>query len=389
MTVFRGYMIIMKRNLGFMFLYTGIFLFIMLMISGFSSRESFSDSMYQSSRLRIAVIDEDESIFSRGIIQCLSRNNDVTTEITDRNALAEELYYEKLDYVLCIPENAEALLFQGGTALEVTKRPGDGMYRGLYADMQIDTWLNTYRTYRSMGLNEEQAADKAAAIMEREAQVELRDVSGHGKEIALYHFYYRYLPYVLLYTLCYVIPLVMNNFNRKDIERRINSSGISAFRQGVQGILALAVLCGVFYLLLMILPLILYGRELLQDAHLGYYILNSACMTLAASSIAYLIGNLVKNTMAINGIANVTALGMSFLCGVFVDMNILATGVKAAAHFLPVYWYEAANITLYEFGTLTPEQSGEVWLGFGILLAMSIACLTVALIIRRNRVNKD
>lgn len=389
MTVFKGYLIIIKRNLGYIILYMGIFLTIMMMMFEFRSQESGSDSMYQSTPLSIAVIDQEESIFSNGLIQCLSRKHDVSTETIDQSVLAESLYYEELDYVLQIPEKAEELILDGMSALDVTKRPGDGMYSGLYADMEIDTYLNTYRTYRNLGLEAEEAVEKTLKVMEEEVQVELRDANGHGgEETALYHLYYRFLPFPLLYALGYVISYVLNNFNRKEMERRINSSGVSAFQQGMQGILAISLMCVVLYLFLMLLPLGLYGKELLQDAHLGYYMLNSACIVLVAASIAYLLGNVVKNELVINGIVNIIALGMCFLCGTFVDMDIMGKGVKAAARFLPVYWYENANILLYEFRTLTPEQSGEVWLGFGIQIAVSLACLTIALLIRKKRVNE-
>lgn len=388
MTVFKGYLKIIKRNLGYMGLYLGIFLSIMLMMYGFSSNGSISNSMYQSSRLAIAVIDEADSTFSKGLIQCLSRKHDVITEATDRDALAEELYYEELDYVLQIPAEAERLVMEGKEAMEITKRPGDGMYRGLYADMEIDTYLNTYCTYRRIGLDEKEAVEKALHVMEQEASVEIRNAAGHGGEIALYHFYYRYLPFPLMYALCYVISYVLNNFNRREVERRINSSGVSAFQQGLQGILALGLMCIACYLVLMILPIGMYGRELLKDAHLGYYMLNSACMVLVAASIAYLVGNAVKKEMAVNGITNIVTLGMCFLCGTFVDMDIMAKGVKTAAQFLPVYWYENANKLLYEFSALTQEQLQEVWLGFGIQLAVSLVCLSIALLIRRKRVSE-
>ncbi|MDE7367156.1 MAG: ABC transporter permease [Lachnospiraceae bacterium] len=389
MTVFKGYMKIIKRNLGYMALYLGVFLSIMLMMYGFSSQGNTSGSVYQSTRLTIAVIDQEKSVFSKGLIQCLSRKHDVITETVDRELLAEKLYYEDLDYMLQIPEEAESQIMEGKAVMEVTKRPGDGMYRGLYADMEVDTYLNTYCTYRRIGLDEETAVEKTLYVMEQEAQVEIRNAAGHGTETALYHYYYRYLPFPLLYALCYVVSYVLNNFNRKEIERRINSSGVSVFRQGLQGILALGLLCAATYLFLMILPIGLYGRELLKDVHLGYYIMNSACMVLVAASIAYLVGNVVKDSMAVNGLTNVIALGMCFLCGTFVDLDIMSKGVKTAAQFFPVYWYENANILLYEFSTLTSEQSQEVWLGFGIQIAVSLVCMSVALIIRRKRVSED
>lgn len=386
MTVFKGYMTIIKRNLGFMFMYMGIFLTIQFLVQGMAGDSA--ETMYQASSLKIAVIDEDNSFISQGIIQVLSQRNEVMTDITDPKVLVEEMHYEALDYVLQIPPNAGELLLEEGATLNVTKNPEAGGYSGIYADMQIDTFLNIYRVYRNTGADEEMAVKKALSVMEETTQVELRDSASHREGGVFYHFYYRFLPFVLISTFCYVLALGLRSFNQKNIERRMNSSGISSFRQSIQGAFALFLFCGGFYLLLMIIPFILYGSELIQDKHFGYYILNSGCLALVSASLAYLIGNIVKNDAALSGIANIMGLGMSFLCGVFVDMSILGKGVKMAAHFLPVYWYETANITLYEYGTLTKEQMNSVWMSFGIQVAMAIACLCITFVIKKKRVNE-
>ena len=54
-------------------------------------------------------------------------------------------------------------------------------------------------------------------------------------------------------------------------------------------------------------------------------------MLLCALALAFLVGSLVKTSDALNGITNLLGLGMCFLCGVFVDMDLLSSGVRRAA----------------------------------------------------------
>jgi ABC-2 type transport system permease protein len=42
-------------------------------------------------------------------------------------------------------------------------------------------------------------------------------------------------------------------------------------------------------------------------------------------------------------VTNVVALGMSFLCGVFVPQSMMGERVLRIAHFLPAYWYVRIN----------------------------------------------
>ena len=384
MTVFRGYMKIIQRNMGYVFLYTGIFFGIILILESVVGKQT--EEQYQASALNIAVIDEAQDELSNGIIQALSQKHHVIIDMTDKRELAESMYYEKLDYVVQIPENAEQVLLEDGGSLKITKNPGD--YSGIYADMEINTFLQTVQTYHKSGMEMKQAVERALEIIKINADVTVQETSKRADGSQGYFFYFRYLPYVFLYTLCYVVPIVLRNFNEKDMERRINSSGVSSFQQGIQGMLAMTILSGGLWALLNMLCLIIYGKKISLDSHMGFYIVNSTCLMLVSIAIAYLLGNLLKNTSAINGVANTIALGMSFLCGVFVDLDVLSPGIIFIAKFLPVYWYEKANILLYEYGNLTTAQFRTVLMSFGIQIAVALAIFSATMIIKRIRVNQ-
>ena len=53
-------------------------------------------------------------------------------------------------------------------------------------------------------------------------------------------------------------------------------------------------------------------------------------------------GNITINENIINMVTNMFVLSMSFLCGVFIDLQFLSPSIVKVAHFLPLYWYTAA-----------------------------------------------
>ncbi len=77
--------------------------------------------------------------------------------------------------------------------------------------------------------------------------------------------------------------------------------------------------------------------------------------------------------------ANVISLGMCFTCGVFVSMSVLSEGVRKAAHFLPVYWYETVNGIIGNNAELTTAQSAAVWKGLGIQVLFAAVFLSAGL----------
>ena len=127
---------------------------------------------------------------------------------------------------------------------------------------------------------------------------------------------------------------------------------------------------------------IMYGRKFWQSEALGYYFLNSLIMMAVALSLSYLVGIFIKNSNMLSGFANVISLGMCFLCGVFVPMNVMDKKVLKVSQFLPVYWYEQVNELLGEYTTLTDKIASQIYMAMGIevLFAVVFVCLTLTVV---------
>lgn len=107
-----------------------------------------------------------------------------------------------------------------------------------------------------------------------------------------------------------------------------------------------------------------------------------------ALSLSYLIGLFVKNSNMLSGIANILSLGMCFLCGVFVPMNVMDRNVLKVSQFLPVYWYETVNETLGSYSHLTGEAAASVWKGIGLEAMFAIAFVCMILVVTRYQRQK-
>ena len=106
---------------------------------------------------------------------------------------------------------------------------------------------------------------------------------------------------------------------------------------------------------------------------------------LVSVTIAYLIGTFVKNQEALSGIVNIVSLSMSFICGVFVDLDYLSSGVRKAAQFFPVYWYERVNNLVAEYGASAGLVKTEILQGIGIQLVFAAAFICITMAVSRQR----
>ncbi len=95
MTVYKGYMKIVKRNLGLILMYVVIFAGITVLFQQFSSADPAGS--YQAESVRIAVVDEDRGSLAEGLKTYLGQFHEVTAAEHDKARLQEDLFYRNVE----------------------------------------------------------------------------------------------------------------------------------------------------------------------------------------------------------------------------------------------------------------------------------------------------
>ncbi len=376
MIVFKGFLILVKRNLEIGFLYLAIFMTICIMVQLMTKGEGMNQ--FQEESLKIAVIDRDGGRLSESIKEYLGEKHQLVDMEDDKTVIQENLFYRNVFYVATIPEDFEQKYLKEGERLKTTKVPGT--FSAYYIDQQIDAFLNEVRILKSGGFSTEEAIKEAMRIGKLDTEVTMIDKNGHGGQMASHAYLFQFLPYLFLAVLCYIIGFVMIAYRKEDVRRRILCSSVSLRTQNAGLVAGYIVVGVVFWFICMLLPMVLYRKEFLQDHNLPYYLLNSFVMVLVALSISFIVGVLVEKETIVSAVTNVISLGMCFVCGVFVSMSMLSEGVRKAAHFLPVYWYETVNEIIGNNVQFTAAQSAAVWGGIGIQVIFAVFFLSVGLV---------
>lgn len=379
MTVYKGYMKIIWQNRGLILMYLGIFFALTIMFQFMVKGNEYTD--YQAESVKIALVDEAGGELALGLKEYLEQFHNVTIKENDTAALQEDLFYRNIEYVVRIPENFFETCIVNGEKLKVTKVPGS--YTAYYLDQQINSYLNDARTCYAAGFSEEEIAE---AIRELEApDVKMLNFSGTAGEMPAYAYYFRYIPYLFLSVFCYALGNVLSAFRKGDLPKRMKASAVSARRQNLEGLLAAFTIGAVIWGITIVVAFVMHQKTLLESTGVIYYILNSAVMLLVALALSYLVGIVTKNNNQLSGIVNVLSLGMCFLCGVFVPLEIMNKNVIKVAQFLPVYWYEKVNDLLVDFGTITGETRNLILQYMGIQLVFVIAFVCIALAASKAR----
>lgn len=122
MTVFKGFLLLVKRNLGIFFLYFGIFMSICILIQATTGEEG--TNQFKEESLQIAVIDRDGGKLAESLREYLGEKHQLVELEDDKRMIQENLFYRNVYYVVTIPEGFEQKYLENGEKLKTTKVPG-------------------------------------------------------------------------------------------------------------------------------------------------------------------------------------------------------------------------------------------------------------------------
>lgn len=379
MTVFKCYMKILKKNIGLISIYLVIFFSTAMILQASAKKEHLED--FEKTRINLAIADQDDSTLSHALTEYLKTIHNVYRISAEPTVMQEELFYRNAEYIVQIPKDFYKTCIVDENPLSVTKVPGS--YSSFYVDQQINAWLNSIRTYTAAGFSQKEAA--AAALEQSVSEVTMYHDEETAVETPGYTYYFRYIPFLFLAVLCYSMGYILLAFRKEDIQKRILASAISTRRQNLEGLLAMFTISLLLWLIAVVGAGVMYGKELLTSKVLGYYLLNTFLMLTIALSLAYLIGLFIKNSNMLNGISNIISLGICFLSGVFVPMNIMDKKVLMVAQFLPVYWYENVNETLSRYHVVSGKVAVDIWKSMGIEVMFTFALLALILAVSKYK----
>ena len=102
MTVFKGYMKIVKANVGLILMYLAIFFGITMMIQAVT-KDTGSGS-YSAESVRVGIVDEDGGALAKGLKEYLGQFHNLTMIDNNKEKLQESLFYRELEYIVKIPD---------------------------------------------------------------------------------------------------------------------------------------------------------------------------------------------------------------------------------------------------------------------------------------------
>ena len=387
MQIFKVFMKVLKKRIRYAMLYVGIFLGIAIPMALNSSNSGSTKEMFvkeSKSKIGICIFDEDDTPESREFADYLAEKYTIKELKNDEEVVMDSLFYMSVDRVISINKGFADRLAKGETEGIIDSRHMHESYNSMLLEQDINSYFSSVSAYIAGGEDALTASQSAKEALTADADVKVISFTDEGNADYPRDFaeYYRYMAYILIAAVIGTLCPVLMAMNNKEIRYRTNCSSLDSSSYTKQVLLGSAVFVIGVWLIFVIAGMILYGGVYKGRAWLA--VLNSFIYTLVAGSITVFLSAFVNNMDIINFINQAVSLGMSFMCGVFVEQELLGAGVLSAARFMPAFWYIKANMLLDGTETFDSTKLMQYML---IEAAFAVVMALLTIVVSKARYN--
>lgn len=376
MTVFNTFWKVINKYKGTIILFT-----VMLVAFGGINTTSSNNSLdFTNNKPDILIINNDQNKgLTKNLISYLKENTNVKN--IKEEEIDDALFYRQVNYIIYIHKNYRNDILSGINPKIDIKTTGD--YDSSLAEMILTRYLKTQEVYSKTTSNEEELIGKINTNLKTKSEVSITSTVNTDKTSKVSR-YYNFASYSIMYTIIFIICMVLSSFNEKVIKKRTIISSMN-YKTHNKLILKASFLYSIIvWLLFMVLGIILFPDTVISLRGLIYTI-NAFIFTVASLTLALLISSLSSNKNVITGIANVVCLGSAFLCGAFIPTTWLPETVIKVSRVFPTYWYVNSNDLLTSLEKINLNTLDPIIINMLVVLLFSLIFIVLTNIISKKK----
>ena len=387
MRVFSACLKMMKYYKTTFVIYFLVFVGLLLSMTLLGDTNMYGD--FRENKPNYTLIARDEGgVLENGLREILDEYGTYVELEDSKEAMMDAGFYEAVDGIFIVPQGFEDDFWSGKEQkLGLWQRPGTAS--GYYLQSVAEQYLTMMRLYRDCGsgTDREEISSEAVASMKKETEVTMRRYLNGGMVSEKIKLFQRFLPYVLLLLCLSGVNIVFLNLKRPEIRMRNLCSPIRPFHMAFQKLLYVCVIgTGSWALMNVVGSLVCFKEWAGMDWRFpALMILNSIFLLLVVISISLLCSSFIQSSNAQNFVTNLCSLGLCFLSGVFVPLEVLSSGILHIAKFIPVYWYEDNLNKICGLTGFTTENLNPIWQGMALQAGFAAAIFCVYLLVNKYK----
>lgn len=351
----------------------------------------------EPARTRIALVDRDGSDVSAGLAEALAKTDELVSVEDEPLELQDALACGRVDAVLIVPagfgDELMAAAREARDLPELEIATGSDAQAAALAGQRASRWTSLVAAHAAL----ESGADGAAAVnaalttTNLEPTVEVLESNKESSAASRLAFYLTFSSYTLTSSVIVVAGVVLAALGEADVRRRQLASPVSSWRMGLGSIAGCGVLTlGVVAWIIAVGMANSGADALLPNAapQVTLALVSFLVFSLVPLALAYTLAQCGFGEEALNAIANLGGMVMSFLGGAWVPLSLMGAGVQAVARFTPTFWMYDAVTHALGARTVTPQVLATVGVDLGIIALFVAAIVSVGLVVSRLRMRE-
>ena len=383
MQVYKAYFRIIKQNFPEILIYICIFLLITVMLTYFGGDRT--SHGFNETKTNIAFINDDQgAALADGLRDYLNQNANIINIANNKESLQDALFFRKIEYIVKVSAGFSQSIFNGKNEMKIEKTSIQNSQSSVYLDSLINRYLSTASLYMQNmpGINDSELLGYVQSDLDYQTSVQVMNYGKTADSKAAT--YYTYLVYAMIIIIFLGVTSIMMAFNDKDIKMRNLGSPLKSFSINMQLFLGNLSFAMIVWIMMVIMGFLI-SDQAAYDLNSVLMYVNLLCFSFVCLSLSFLIGNLINSRYARQAIANVLALGLCFISGVFVPQQLLGKTVNYIASFTPTYWYVKAVNDIEKLVVINATNVTPIINSMLIQLGFVVALLTVALAIAKQK----
>lgn len=376
MTVYKYFLKLANRYKMYAIVYLIIFMgMALLQVSGKNETSKFEDTS-----IKMIIKDESNGTdeIMKHLVQTLQKNHNVQFTTNSDTSVKEMIYAGDVDAVLWIPSDVHSKLEkeQEVVAMEISHSLSGHLIR---------EYVNAYIRYAvALKKQGDFSAEKIDTIMSQEAKVTLlsKEVvsSQYSKEKFGEH-YFAYSPFIYFSVFIYLFGTIFSKMKGKEVAKRIAIAMKDERRvmleQFLAGLTIVGLIVGINLLFVEIV-----SPEFYTSSQALKILLLSTASAISAYALSFLCAVVIgENQYAYSAASTIFGMGLAFLSGIFVPLDLVSSFGENIAKFFPVYYVtSAANNSSTEFSSYAFH--------LGMIVLFTILYVVMAFSVQRIRRNK-
>lgn len=367
--------------------FTHIIIFVGLLLGMiFINKEDIAYSFETEMPKYAFVVEDTGGPLTEGLAEILEQKGRKQEIGSSREDLMDAGFFGAVEGIFVIQKGYEEAFWNGEEEkLGFWQRPSSAS--GYYLESVAEQYLFLVRLNREMneGLSEEEIVQRAVSAMKIETKVTMKQYEDSAVVSEKIHLAMRFMPYIFLMAEISCVTIIFLNFRRPEIRMRNLCSPMHPFSVAAQKILFTCAVAAVLWIVINGITVLVCLQEwrIIGGKIQGLLMFNSFLCMVQVIPIALLCGCMIRSMSSQPFISNSISLGMCFLSGVFVPLELLSEDFLRVGKFFPIYWYEENLKEIAALTGVSGKYMNSIWENFGVQAGFAVMLFLVYLLVSK------